>query len=324
MDDNYILPETQNGFRKGYHGMNNPFILRTAIDVALAEGKTLHVVFPDLTNTFPSMDHASLWSMMYKKGVAGPLFDWLHMLYDGMSYVVRMGSAFSAPFRSTVGILAGDSGSPGFWNFFASDLVFVPHPEDISIGGRRVMNIEQADDGAMFSGPLGLQAHLDVYGPWASRKGLLVNIPKTKAMAFGKLPSTLPVFTILGRPIEWTNEHKYLGVTFTSSRADIFSQHYTEKENLPPREGVLIYKSRIDPHLTFGAEVAVDVASSGPHLLENVQVAYLRRLLSIQKRSIRVTVFTETGILPLSYCRIMFALRYLRRILHLGEHRIPV
>ncbi|PBK69040.1 hypothetical protein ARMSODRAFT_936258 [Armillaria solidipes] len=279
---------------------------------------------------------------MYKKGVAGPLFDWLRMLYDGMSYVVRMGSAFSASFRSTVGILAGDSGSPGFWNFFASDLVFVPHPEDISIGGRRVMNIEQADDGAMFSGPLGLQAHLDVYGPWSSRKGLLVNIPKTKAMAFGKLPSTLPVFTILGRPIEWTNEHKYLGVTFTSSRADIFSQHYTEKEksarrtanvtftlqkyfgDLPPREGVLIYKSRIDPHLTFGAEVAVDVASSGPHLLENVQVAYLRRLLSVQKRSMRVIVFTETGILPLPYRRIMFALRYLRRILHLGEQRIPV
>ncbi len=53
---------------------------------------------------------------------------------------------------------------------------------------------------------------------------------KTKAMAFGKLPDTLPVFTILGRPIEWTNEHKYLGVTFTSSHADIFSQHYIEKE----------------------------------------------------------------------------------------------
>ncbi len=112
-------------------------------------------------------------------------------------------------------------------------------------------------------------------------------------MAFGKLPSTLPVFTILGRRIEWTNEHKYLGVTFTSSKADIFSQHYAEKEksakrtanvtftlqkyfgDLLPREGVAIYKSRIDPQLTSGAEVAVDVASSGPHLLENVQVAYL-------------------------------------------------
>ncbi|SJL09557.1 uncharacterized protein ARMOST_12937 [Armillaria ostoyae] len=161
-----------------------------------------------------------------------------------------------------------------------SDLSFVPHPEDICIGGHHVMNIEQADDSMMFSsGQNGLQSHLDVYGPWASRKGLLVNIAKTKAMAFGKLPDTLPIFTILGRPIEWTNEHKYLGVTFTSSHADIFSQHYVEKEktahrtanvtftlvnyfgDLPPREGVSIYKSHIDLILSYSAEVAVDMST---------------------------------------------------------------
>ncbi len=145
------------------------------------EGRTLYVVFLDLTNAFPSTDHASLWLMMYKRGVAGPLFDWIHMLYSGMSYVVHMGHSSSPSFQSMVGILAGDSGSPGFWNFFASDLSFVPHPEDICIGGHCVMNIEQADDGAMFScGQMGLQSHLDIYSPWASHKGLLVNITKTK------------------------------------------------------------------------------------------------------------------------------------------------
>ncbi len=60
MEDNNIFPETQNRFHKGYHGMNNPFILQTAIDVALVEECTLYVVFLDLTNVFPSTDHASL------------------------------------------------------------------------------------------------------------------------------------------------------------------------------------------------------------------------------------------------------------------------
>ncbi|KAK0462353.1 uncharacterized protein EV420DRAFT_1265412 [Desarmillaria tabescens] len=60
IEDNHILPESQNGFRRGYHAMNNPFILRMAIDKALAEGQTLYVAFPDLTNAFPSTDHASL------------------------------------------------------------------------------------------------------------------------------------------------------------------------------------------------------------------------------------------------------------------------
>ncbi len=160
-------------------------------------------------------------------------------------------------------------------------------------------------------------------------------------MAFGKLPDRLPIFTILGQPIEWTNEHKYPGVTFTSSHTDILSQHYVEKEkaahctanvtftlvnyfgDLPPREGVSIYKSHINPILSFGAEVAVDMSTSRSQILEDVQVAYLRCLLSIQKRSIRAAVFTETGILPLPYRQILFSLRYLAHVLGLQEHRIP-
>lgn len=80
MQANGILPETQNGFRLGYHGLNNPFILRTVIDVALADGKALYVVFPDLANAFPWLNLSSLWSMMYRKGIAGPIFDWIRIM----------------------------------------------------------------------------------------------------------------------------------------------------------------------------------------------------------------------------------------------------
>ncbi|KAK0438415.1 hypothetical protein EV421DRAFT_963801 [Armillaria borealis] len=81
--------------------------------------------------------------------------------------------------------------------------------------------------------------------------------------------------------------------------------------DLPLREGESIYKSRIDPHLSFGAEVVVDVSTSRSHILKDVQVAYLRRLLSIQKRSIRAVKFPGTGILPLAYRRILFTLSML-------------
>ncbi|KAK0235257.1 hypothetical protein EDD85DRAFT_773440 [Armillaria nabsnona] len=88
MEDNHTLLESQNGFRRGYHTMNNPFILCIAINKALVEHCTLYVAFPDLTNAFLSTDHVSLWSMMYKKGIASPLFDWLCLLYSSMNYVV--------------------------------------------------------------------------------------------------------------------------------------------------------------------------------------------------------------------------------------------
>ncbi|KAF8884101.1 hypothetical protein CPB85DRAFT_1200949, partial [Mucidula mucida] len=75
MTDIGIIPETQNGFRKGYNALNNPWILQCAIQMAMAEKKTLYVVFPDLTNAFPWRNHGMMWSMLYRKGAGGPVFD---------------------------------------------------------------------------------------------------------------------------------------------------------------------------------------------------------------------------------------------------------
>ncbi|KAK0432300.1 hypothetical protein EV421DRAFT_1719604 [Armillaria borealis] len=240
-----------------------------------------------------------------------------------------------------MGILAGDSGSPGFWNFFSSDLKFSPHPEDMMIDGHPVMNIEHADDGAIFSGLNGLQAHLDTFARWTSRKGLTVNISKTKVMGFGRLSDPLPVFTLHGHALEWTHQHKYLGVHVTSCRADIFSDHFDHKAkvalkvtnvtftllnylgDLPPREGLILYNSRVDPHLTHGAEVALGVSPASMALLEDVQVKFLRRLLHVQKRSMRTPLFTETGTLPIPFRRARFALQFLSRLVTMEDHRFP-
>ncbi len=184
MEDEGILPDTQNGFRRGYHGLNNLFILRCAIETALALGRPLFVVLPDLSNAFPSTDHSSLWTQMYKAGVAGPLFDWLRAMYSGMRYCVRRGEASSHFFASNMGILAGDSTSPSVWNFFGSDFRPCPHPDDVYFGDRPVLNVEHADDGALWSTSVaGVQFHCDEYGPWASSKGLLINFEKTKVLS---------------------------------------------------------------------------------------------------------------------------------------------
>ncbi len=60
MEDEHILPDTQNEFRRRYHGLNNPFILRCAVESALGSGRLLYVVLPDLTNAYPLTDHSSI------------------------------------------------------------------------------------------------------------------------------------------------------------------------------------------------------------------------------------------------------------------------
>jgi len=81
---NGSIPPTQNGFRPGYRTENNPFILRTAIEVAQAQGKTLFVAFVDLRNAFPSVNRDILWLKMWNMGIHGPVLDWIRRLYEQM------------------------------------------------------------------------------------------------------------------------------------------------------------------------------------------------------------------------------------------------
>ncbi|TEB29954.1 hypothetical protein FA13DRAFT_1631529, partial [Coprinellus micaceus] len=70
-----LLPPSQNGFREGYQTCNNMFILQGAIHRAKANGKPLYLGYIDMTNAFPSTDHATLWWKLHRMGAGGPMFD---------------------------------------------------------------------------------------------------------------------------------------------------------------------------------------------------------------------------------------------------------
>ncbi|KAG6884897.1 hypothetical protein C0992_005614, partial [Termitomyces sp. T32_za158] len=86
---------------------------------------------------------------------------------------------------------------------------------------------------------------------------------------------------------------------------------------ITPYEGKQLYMARVDPHLVFGCEVVLDVVASSLHLLEDVQVAYCRRLLGLTSQCTLVPLFSETGILPLKYRRVILATKYLTYLLSL-------
>ncbi|KAJ3858921.1 hypothetical protein EV359DRAFT_13776, partial [Lentinula novae-zelandiae] len=91
---------------------------------------------------------------------------------------------------------------------------------------------------------------------------------------------------------------------------------------LPPREGIILYMARVDPHLIFGCEIVLDIDLSLLGDLEQAQCQYLRRLLGISKRSMRAILFTELGIEPIRYRRLGLALGYLQSLLIQPDHRV--
>ncbi|KAJ7158082.1 hypothetical protein C8R46DRAFT_839617, partial [Mycena filopes] len=207
---------------------------------------------------------------------------------------------------------------------------------DICLNGRPVSHVEQADDVALFSTTAaGLQRKLDRFFQWCRVNFMVISVMKTEWMLFGQLPRVLPVMVIGNAVINLVKQYKFVGLIFTSVQHDIFAAHYTKKASkaravgnttfsakamigcLPPYEGIRLYMARMDPHLTFGCEVCLDVVPKHLAELTDVQHQFLRRLLGLHRRSMLSVLFTETGVTPLSYRRPLIALGYLMYLISL-------
>ncbi|TFY52607.1 hypothetical protein EVJ58_g9917 [Rhodofomes roseus] len=315
-----------------------------AIEKARARGKQLYVAFVDLSNAFPSVDQATLWTKLYTAGFRGPLFDWLRMLYARLGYVVKYASSKSELFKALAGILIGDPASPILWNLYLADLVIRPHSDDILLGGVCLSHLEQADDIALFStSTIALQQKLDDLATWCALNFALINAGKTQVMVFGRTgAATLggpPRLYVNGRLIAVVESYTYVGTVFSSGRGDLFGPHTDSKAStarkvanaclsveayvaeLPPWAALTLYQSHVDPHLTGGAEVAPYVRLSSLTLLESVQHIYLRRMLGLNPRAMTTPLFTETGLWPIRYRRLALALRF---ALYIISQRPPV
>ncbi|KLO05044.1 hypothetical protein SCHPADRAFT_839832 [Schizopora paradoxa] len=253
------------------------------------------------------------------------------MLYSRITYSVRLDSVCSETFNSLIGILAGDPASPQLWNLYMSDFDPPSHVADITLSGISIANTEQADDMALFStDALAVQGKMNYVYKWGAKKFLQIHKVKTVGMAYHLKPSQpLPIITLAGTPLSWVSTYTYVGVTFSNIGKNIFAKHYDEKSRkarcvagatlglesyigvVPPKQGKQLYMARIDPHLTFGCEVVIDVQNSGLKQLQNVQHTYIRRMLRLNPRSMRAILHTETGIMPIAYRRVLLALKYL-------------
>ncbi|KAJ7022997.1 hypothetical protein C8F04DRAFT_932021, partial [Mycena alexandri] len=217
---------------------------------------------------------------------------------------------------------------PTFWDLFFADFKLHPDPDDALLLNIVMSHLEHADDMAIVSySSEGLRRHLTTFAHWCGNNFLEANASKSWVMVFGAMPRPLPSFTLNGRAIRYTDCFCYVGLTFQSTNANIFASHYTHKATkarrtgftvlgvesyigtLPPKEGRLLYMACIDAHLVSGADVVIDSNPKSVELLEKVQTAFLRRLLGLGAYSMRAPLFTELGLIPVSYRRIILALR---------------
>ncbi|GLB40535.1 hypothetical protein LshimejAT787_0804060 [Lyophyllum shimeji] len=340
-DEQGLLPPSQNGFREGHRTNDNAFVLRCAIDRARHDGKPLYAVFVDLSNAFPSTDHSTLWLKLRTMGAGGRIFDWLRMLYSRMTYAVRHNSELSSSFRSTIGILIGDTCSPILWNLYLADFILHPDKDDIQLAGEIITQLDQADDIILLAcTPDGAQRKLDALQLWCRRNFMILNVIKSLIMIFGPLPVILPRFWFGDKELKVSTQETYVGITLRSTARNIFIEHYNKKASkaqligrmifaleskvgtIPPWEARRLYTALLDPHLIHGCEVCLDIDEVLRKKLEAIQHSFLRRALGLNPQSSMLApLFTETAILPLRFRRVILALKYLRYLVTLPPDR---
>ncbi|KAJ7156263.1 hypothetical protein C8R46DRAFT_910115, partial [Mycena filopes] len=227
-----------------------------------------------------------------------------------------------------LGILTGDPGSPHLWTLFMADFILATHPEDIELNGVPVNQVEHADDMLVASGGApGLQGHLNSAQRWINNNGCLASIPKSLGQLYGRRLKVTPTFRLGAGHITLVQKVLYLGVWLETGTKYIFREQYKIKAKkartianvilgldrfvgtLPAWDARKLYMARIDPYLTAGCDVCLDVDTKGLKMLEKVQLMFLRRMLGLGSRSMRAVLFSETGIWPIKYRRIYLALK---------------
>ncbi|KAJ7262647.1 hypothetical protein B0H12DRAFT_1269863 [Mycena haematopus] len=181
----------------------------------------------------------------------------------------------------------------------------------------------QADDVLLISlSARGLRAKLKTLQEWCAINLILINMLKTVILIFGTTSTPPPVFMLGATMLKIVTEEKYVGVNFHTDTQNMFEDHYKAKAGtarycahrimaiedktgrLTPRELKTLYMARVDCHLTHGCEISPDC--------EDVHVKHL-----CDVQSMVISLYTETGIVPLRVRRFILALGYLQYLIGL-------
>jgi hypothetical protein len=154
-------------------------------------------------------------------------------------------------------------------------------------------------------------------------------------MIFGPAPMAGLQFHLGANILAIKVEEKYVGMNFNTSTRNMFPDHYKAKAStarycvhrimgiedsagrLTPKEFKNLYMARVDCHLIHGCEVSPDCEDIHVKQLCAIQVDFLRQVLNVHSHSMLVTLFTETGIMPLRIRRFLLLLGYLQYLLSL-------
>ena len=247
--ENFVIHDSQNGFRKGRSTIDQLISLTSIIDTRKLKRQSTFVAFIDFSKAYDSIDRSILFRKLQNLGLTGQMFNVVKSLYDGVKCCVRINGIKTEFFDVGCGLKQGCSLSTLFFNLFVNDLVVRLNSLDIGvdIGGEKVTALLYADDLALVaSSEHDLQILLNELNDWCTQNNLTINQKKSNIVHFRPTDERKSEFTFRcgDKILDIVPQYIYLGLLLTEDMCyEKMSKHVCKVANRAL--GLVIAKSKV-------------------------------------------------------------------------------
>lgn len=288
LDTHQILSPFQHGFRKGFSTVTQLLTVVHHASSVLDKGGQVDLILLDFSKAFDRVSHDKLIDKLVQIGLPAFIVSWLTAYLSNRRQYVDINGSTSDALPVTSGVPQGSVLGPLLFLIFCNDIVNVINsPVQIRLF---------ADDCILFNeinsieDQLALNSALENVASWSKTTNMQLNHDKTVYLRMTRKKHPLEFsYCTCDQPLKQVDEHKYLGVTLTSTLS--WNSHITnicaaafrklcllrhKLKTAPSEVKYLAYTSIIRPKLEYACVIW------DPHTKTNIEC-----LERIQRRAVR-------------------------------------
>ncbi|MFZ2538607.1 MAG: reverse transcriptase domain-containing protein, partial [Oscillospiraceae bacterium] len=291
--------------------------LKSVVNHFVENGSTVSLCSLDVSKAFDRVNHYALFCKLIDRHVPVNMIMILIDWYSKCLGIVNWNGFYSSTFHLLAGVRQGGCLSPIMFAILMDCVIGAVHESGL---GCHIENINfgilmYADDLVLVSASIyHLQLMIDICLAQFTELDLAINVKKSVCVRFGKrFQGTCSPITINGKVVSWSDDVKYLGITFKSgsklyidfkqSRTKFFRSFNSIYGKISKANETLIVsliKSYCIPSLMFGLE-AFDLNISQLRSLDSpLFLAFAKLFKTFDKGTINNCMY-YLNVLPLSF-----------------------
>ena len=329
------ISNCQFGYQKGKSTIDCIFLLHSIVSKVLSNGQKLYAIFIDYEKCFDKINHMFLWQKLISENVGSKMTNAIKAMYSIVRSVVKHKQETSDIIDIKLGVKQGDPSSSLLFMLFVNDIIDNINSDldgIFTINEIKLFLIMFADDQVLFAtNSTTLQSMLTNIKSYCNTWKLKINVNKTKVLIFEKGNQyTNYDFYLYNEKLEVVSSFKYLGINFFKNgnwhrTQKCISEHASKamhrlfsvfhKFEFSTKEKCKLFDQLVSPVLNYSSEIW---GLHNAHEIESIHTKFLRKILGVRKSTNLISLYGETGRVPLQIIRKLHMFRYWIKILQLN------